>query len=1024
MWRIGLATALLLLPVTGRAQSAAPPRSTADILAILEEHKPDPVQLKRLREIADRQPPAAADRLDLGKFYVERGRAAGELGMLQQQLDDLRKASELLPSSDPEQWFVFIEAFVAEYQSGDYANALKKMAEAPRMARLEGQQLGAWTGLASLRAQTGDLPGARSALSEAEGILSRLQSAPPRVWGAFGGVWGALVARSRAQILRFEGKFAEAETINKDVLAAFSRYIDTIPGIQAQGFWTPTAANSTRTVLLWEQHHQMPVLLEQGKLAEAELLMRGSLQRALRTFGRYSSDTATILVRLATVLFEQGRYSESTALAKAAVDAYQRIGAAPYSVYLAQARRDVGSALVEEGKFREAVAEFEAMGRGLEKSPSFAESGMRGENAAWIYALTRVGRSADAVDQARRLYERERKTLGDDLYGTVEARGFLALALAADRKHDEALREFRAAVPRLLETASDRASDQGLGAGRTQRLTRILEAYVALLGDLAVAGRSVEGLDPAAEAFRIADVARGSSVQRALTAASARASIRDAGLAALAREEQDAAQRIGSLAAIMVDLLSRPADKRPAGVIEKMRDDIEGFRKRRGELKREIEKRYPEYANLIDPKPVPLDAARRMLLPGEALVVLYGTEDRTLVWVVPADGAVRFQAAALGRAERDALVARLRTALDVGDVPLERFPALDLAASHRLYSALLAPVEPTWRGAQSLLVVPHGSLAQVPFSLLVTQPAQLPASGLRFEGYRKVPWLIRQAAVTQLPSVNTFASLRAVKRAQAPTAAFAGFGDPVFRPQQVAQASGLGTRGFRLRSAAMTAEAARAASARLAQLAPLPDTAEELQGIAQAIGASLERDVFLGAKASEQSVKTTDLSDRRVIAFATHGLIPGELDGLTQPALALSNPQVTGEKDADGLLTMDEVLALRLNADWIVLSACNTASGGGPGDEALSGLGRAFFYAGARALLVSNWPVETVSAKLLTTDIFRRQAQDPKLPRAEALRRAMLQLIDGGTAERDGKPFFSYAHPMFWAPFSLVGDGG
>jgi CHAT domain-containing protein len=120
---------------------------------------------------------------------------------------------------------------------------------------------------------------------------------------------------------------------------------------------------------------------------------------------------------------------------------------------------------------------------------------------------------------------------------------------------------------------------------------------------------------------------------------------------------------------------------------------------------------------------------------------------------------------------------------------------------------------------------------------------------------------------------------------------------------------------------------------------------------------------------------------------------------------------------------MGEVLGLKLNADWVVLSACNTASGEGAGAEAVSGLGRAFFYAGARALLVSNWPVETTAARLLTTDLFRRQAANPALGRAEALRQAELAMIDGDPTGA-GPRAFSYAHPIFWAPFSLVGDGG
>jgi CHAT domain-containing protein len=131
-------------------------------------------------------------------------------------------------------------------------------------------------------------------------------------------------------------------------------------------------------------------------------------------------------------------------------------------------------------------------------------------------------------------------------------------------------------------------------------------------------------------------------------------------------------------------------------------------------------------------------------------------------------------------------------------------------------------------------------------------------------------------------------------------------------------------------------------SCRLEELERLEDTAEEVRNIAASVGADLEKDLFLNVQASENRVKTMDLSDRRIIVFATHALIPGDIDGLTQPALALSSPQVTGET-GDGLLSMQEVFGLNLNADWVVLSACNTAAGEDAGAESMSGLGRAFF---------------------------------------------------------------------------------
>ena len=193
---------------------------------------------------------------------------------------------------------------------------------------------------------------------------------------------------------------------------------------------------------------------------------------------------------------------------------------------------------------------------------------------------------------------------------------------------------------------------------------------------------------------------------------------------------------------------------------------------------------------------------------------------------------------------------------------------------------------------------------------------------------------------------------------------------------------------------------------------------------ADKLGADPTRDVFIGDQVSETAIKRMDLSDRSVVAFATHGLVPGDLDGLTQPALALSSPLVTRDDD-DGLLTMGEILGLRLDADWIVLSACNTGSADGAGAEAISGLGKAFFYAGARALLVTNWPVETTSARQLTTAVFSLQAEDPTLSRTQALRQAALSLMDGpGFALPSGERLFSYAHPILWAPFSVVGDGG
>jgi len=165
----------------------------------------------------------------------------------------------------------------------------------------------------------------------------------------------------------------------------------------------------------------------------------------------------------------------------------------------------------------------------------------------------------------------------------------------------------------------------------------------------------------------------------------------------------------------------------------------------------------------------------------------------------------------------------------------------------------------------------------------------------------------------------------------------------------------------------------------------------------------LRRTVFLGLQASKQNVKSQTLATRRIVAFATHGLIPGDFPNLEEPALALSAPDGKAET---GLLTLGDILELKLDADWVVLSACNTAAVDGAGAEAISGLGRVFFYAGSRALLVTHWPVEPRSARALVTGVFERYAGDPNITRAEALRQASLAVMNDTAKDAAARRFF------------------
>jgi CHAT domain-containing protein len=358
-------------------------------------------------------------------------------------------------------------------------------------------------------------------------------------------------------------------------------------------------------------------------------------------------------------------------------------------------------------------------------------------------------------------------------------------------------------------------------------------------------------------------------------------------------------------------------------------------------------------------------------------------------------------------------VNELQNSIDAGKPVL-----FDLVTAHELYVTLLGPVEALIKDKKNLLVVPSGPLTGLPFHLLVTEKPTVAKPEVKdIAAYRDAAWLLKRHAVAVLPSVASLKALRAFARKDQAAKPFIGFGNPVFKDEPAPS----GMQRVALKKTAAKTRAYtdywRGSGLDRDQLAgapPLPDTADELKAVAAKLGAPAS-DIHLGRDASETTVKHAPLANYRVVYFATHGLVAGDVKGLGEPALLLSLPKVPTELD-DGLLTASEVAQLKLNADWVVLSACNTAAGDKPGAEALSGLARSFFYAGTRALLVSHWTVASDAAARLTTSTFEILKGDPTLGRAEALRRAMLAYMND-TSGPDN------ANPAYWGPFSIVGEG-
>ena len=994
-------------------ESTHPPRGIHDILALLDEYQPDPARAGKWRAAADRKPPETQDRHDLANFYFERARAAREIGRIGQTISDFRLAAEYSQGGHPRRLRILDELSVAEGTGGNFLNSLRLRESFPA-GQSTGWRITKYAVTASMLAGIGDIGNARKIFAQAEEIYREWRRARP--FDLYRHHQTAVLENSRAWILLGEGKPAEAETAIRKAIAA--READ-IPLLLERMLTLRDPGPPEYHAFLREQQERALVIIlrRQERFFEAEIVARDNLMRVLQRVGRNSPEAGAVVQLLGGIMMDQGRYAEAAALARVSVDIRLKAGMVPEARPLAGGRELLATALVMRRQYAEAVREFEARQSGLDTDRELAERLPRG-NQLWALALMRTGRAPEAIAMLEPIVARIGERLGA-YYSTAQARGFLAMALAADGQRERAAQEFATAIPALLQRGSRDSGEEVSAVARAQRLATIIEAYVRFLFDL-----RESKADAAAEAFRLADVVRGQSWQSAVAAVAARAAVGDPALAKLVRKEQDLRNYAGALQQALLRMLSAPPEQQLPKVISEMRERIAGATKERRSLFAVLEERFPAYMNLVSPRPATLEQARAALRGGEALLSVLVTGDRSYVWAVTKHGPVGFHAANLGEGQVGSIVAGLRKALEPGPVAVESVPEFDLAGAHRLYAGLMKPVESVLKGAHTLIVVANGALAQLPFTVLPTEPAALGAeSGTRFERYRQVPWLVKQVAVTQLPAVSTLVTLRTLPPAAANRSPFAGFGDPQFGSE--APPAPRTQLTLRMRNLAIPRpEEAKAPVDWIpyGRLASLPDTREEILAIAGALKADPQKDVFLGPTATKQNVKSADLSTRRIIAFATHGLIPGDFPDLDQPALALAAPDGRSET---GLLTLEEILQLKLDADWVVLSACNTAAGQGAGAEAISGLGRGFFYAGSRALLVTHWPVETESARLLVTNTFERYANSPNVSRAEALRQASLAVMNGpgATDPATSKPF-SYAHPLFWAPYALVGDGG
>ncbi len=789
--------------------------------------------------------------------------------------------------------------------------------------------------------------------------------------------------------------------------------------------------------------NNLAVLVDtQGRYVEAEALYRRSLAIREKAFGQDHTMVATTLNDLAELYMHTGRSSDAELLYLRSIAIREKLGAKDPDKgrglsSLARLYQTKGDYAAAEQLFKKSLAIFvDAFGWdhpdvgsalsnlaelyfGSDRYPEAEQHygwalaisekvfGLEHPSVGTtMYYLAQLNAAQGRYSEAELLYRRSlairEKALGPDHPDVAWLLANFAYLHQRQKRWDEALGLARRATQMLAARFGVRSEGGRTAVLREQRARSwIFERHLALLG-VVHGGETNAAVE---EGFAVAQVARASDTAEQIANMAARFSVGSDKLAQFTRARQDASAQLEEIDARIAQALVSWPQVRDTMAEAQLRTEATTARKALSEIDAQLEREYPQYRELTDPKPLELVAAQKFLNDDEALVLLLVSSNESYLWVLRR-GEAKFFKLQTKRSELVDAVSKLRAQLDLGAGDPERMIAtpFDVAAAHDLYRKILGPAESLLVGAKHLIFVPDGAMQSLPLGVLVTNaPAKATAA---LGEHAEISWLAKKYAITVLPAASSLRALRQFARKPASSEPFGGFGDPVLNGNRgVARGS---------RPTALYSRGAVADTNEVRKMEPLPESADELRAIAVALNAPLSA-LRLGSAATERAVKEADLSRYRNLAFATHGLMAGEFRGLAEPALVLTPPEA-GSLIDDGLLTAGEISQLKLDADWVVLSACNTAAPDGtPGAEGLSGLARAFFYAGARSLLVSHWSVSSDAAVALTTRMFAESAKGA--PKAEALRRSMLALM-----QTPGKP--QYAHPAFWAPFVVVGEGG
>lgn len=820
-------------------------------------------------------------------------------------------------------------------------------------------------------------------------------------------------ANSLATNLNFLGRYSEAENILRSTLVS-------------AGAESSRERNQRWTIV----NTLAGSLTGQNRLSEAEQILRETkTQIDLSEIDIDGPLSSLIENNLAHNLYQQKRYAEALVLFRGVVDYHQqqRTENKPEGLL---AEHNLASCLIKLQRFQEALnlARETYEQRLLQLGASHPDS-LTSLTSLGL-AKQGMGQLTDAIADLRLAYDGRQGRLGPTHPDTLESATAMAAALLEEPSKATQALSYVAPTAKIVR---DRIASAGTGVGDLASYAREIESSKNLHRILLEAAWQSDRNKSLSDGFEAAQVILNGTTSRAVAQKAANRVADEAGLQSLVAQRQALSQEWHQADQNFLKM-SAVSDRNNSKNLDLVAQDRQAISERIEKIDSEIANAAPDYFSLVKPSSLPLAEAQALLKQDEAALLVIPTSYATHLILLTANK-VLWRRSDWKQSQIDAAVERLLW--DVGaNISVDIAKTLewqsqgdgiypfDFATAKALYDELIAPIASELPNKKILFIAAAGKLASIPFGIFVEKIPKGPSGDP--ETLRSAKWFSDQIAQIYIPSLQSLKFLRQHRKGSGLKRAtpFLGFGDPILDGKSVTRGGkrgGLSSDLSRIKLDRIFNKVDKtgsvvANSAELMKLARLPGTATELTAIWNALGKPKES-LFLAGQATETRVRSTTL-DADVISFATHGLLAGEINGMSEPGLIMTPPTQPTSSD-DGYLSSSEIAELTISSQWVILSACNTAGGDGEDGEGFSGLAKSFFFAGAPSLLVSHWPVRDAVAARITVIASELANQDSALSPAQSLLMAMREIRkdNGHDTEND-----TWAHPNAWAPFVIVGD--